>query len=121
MLLKSNLFHDVGMMDERYFVYYDDTDFMWRMKKAGKRLYYWPKGEVWHKVSFCTGGSESLFSLYYGFRNRIFFIRKNYPAVLRLIAILYIYVTLGVKFLRFDSEKRNAVCRGLVEGFAMPL
>ena len=42
-------------------------------------------------------------------------------AVLRLIAILYIYATLGVKFFRFDSKQRDAVRRGLREGFAIKL
>ena len=121
MLLRAEVFRDVGMMDERYFVYYDDTDFMWRMKAEGKRLHYWPQGRVWHKVGFSTGGGESLFSLYYGFRNRIFFVRKNYPAALRGLSIAYIYATLAVKFLRFDREQRDAVCRGLHEGFAMQL
>lgn len=91
------------------------------MKKTGKHLYYWPKGKVWHKVSFSTGGSESLFSLFYGFCNRIFFIRENYPVGLRLLAILYIYATLAIKFFRFDREKRAAVRRGLHEGFGMQL
>lgn len=121
MLLRAEVFGKVGTMDERYFVYYDDTDFMWRIKAAGKHLYYWPQGRVWHKVSFSTGGGESLFSLFYGFRNRIFFIRKNYPTALRLLSIAYIFATLPIKFLRFDGKQRDAVRRGLREGFAMQI
>lgn len=119
MLLRAEVFRDVGMMDERYFVYYDDTDFMWRMKAAGKNLQYWPTGKVWHKVSFSTGGSESLFSLYYGFRNRIYFIRKNYPLSLRLVSIIYIFLTLLIKFLHFDKGRRDAVRRGIRDGFCL--
>ena len=121
MLLRADVFHEVGMMDERYFVYYDDTDFMWRMKTAGKQLHYWPKGHIWHKVSFSTGGGESLFSLYYGFRNRIIFIRKNYPTTLRALSIVYIYSTLVIKLLRYDREKCEAVRRGLHDGFKIQL
>ena len=121
MLLRADVFREIGMMDERYFVYYDDTDFMWRMKTAGKRLHYWPKGQVWHKVSFSTGGGESLFSLYYGFRNRIIFIRKNYPAALRVLSLSYIYATLAIKLSLYDRQKCDAVRRGLREGFTLKL
>jgi GT2 family glycosyltransferase len=121
MLLRADVFSQVGMMDERYFVYYDDVDFMWRMKSVGKQLHYWPQGQVWHKVSFSTGGSESLFSLYYGFRNRIIFIRKNYTIGMRALSIAYIYATLIVKCMRYEQEQRDAIFRGLNEGFAIQL
>ena len=121
MLLRSEVFSEIGMMDERYFVYFDDTDFLWRMKASGKQLYYWPHGKVWHKVSFSTGGSESIFSLYYGFRNRIFFIRKNYSKLAGKVSLAYIFATLVVKFIRFDRDRRDAVWRGVRAGFAMQL
>jgi GT2 family glycosyltransferase len=121
MLLRSDVFRAIGMMDERYFVYYDDTDFVWRMKTARLGLHYWPKGQVWHKVSFSTGGAVSLFSLYYGFRNRIIFVRKNYPVVLQAFSMAYIYSTLAVKFLNYEREKRDAVRRGLRDGFLLKL
>lgn len=121
MLVRSQVFQDVGLMDERYFVYYDDTDFLWRMKLGGKRLQYWPHGKIWHKVSFSTGGSESVFSLYYLFRNRVLFTRKHFSRVQRALAIFYVYLTLLIKFLRFDEKQRDAVRRGLKDGFEINL
>jgi GT2 family glycosyltransferase len=78
MLIKNDVFEDVGLMDEKYFVYYDDTDFVWRANKKGYKIVYYPLSKVTHKVSFSTGGNESLFSIYYGTRNRIYFIKKNF-------------------------------------------
>ena len=63
-------------MDERYFVYSDDVDFMLRAMKAGKVLYYLPDAKLWHKVNSLTG-AESPFSMRYGARNRAFFIAKH--------------------------------------------
>jgi GT2 family glycosyltransferase len=121
MLLPMKIFKAIGVMDERYFVYFDDSDFVWRMKNGGGRLYYWPKGKVWHKVSFSTGGGESLFSLFYCFRNRIFFVRKNYPFFMGLAVQLYILATLLIKSFGFTKEQFNAVRRGLREGWAIKL
>src|SRR5260370_32385747 len=75
-LIRRAVFGEVGLMDERYFVYSDDVDFMLRAMKAGKVLYYVPHAKLWHKVNSLTG-SESPFSMRYGARNRAFFIAKH--------------------------------------------
>lgn len=36
MLIKSKIFKEIGYMDEVYFVYYDDSDFLWRVRKHHK-------------------------------------------------------------------------------------
>lgn len=74
-LLKREVFAAIGLMDERYFVYHDDTDFMLRAHYAGLKLFCLPYAKLWHKVSSLTGG-ESEFSIRYGTRNRAFMIVK---------------------------------------------
>ncbi len=76
-LIRSEVFEKVGGMDERYFVYSDDTDFMYRAMKAGIKLYYLPEEKLLHKVGVLTGGEESPFSIRYGTRNRIYFQIKH--------------------------------------------
>lgn len=119
MLLSADVFRDVGKMDERYFVYYDDTDFLWRMKVKRRSLYFWPKGQVWHKVSFSTGGGESEFSLYYGSRNRIYFVKKHYKASMRAVAISYFLITRLITALRMNKSKIKAMKNGIISGFNM--
>lgn len=121
MLLKADIFKDVGLMDERYFVYYDDTDFMWRMNARMKRIFYHAAARVWHKVSFSTGGGESIFSLYYGYRNRIFFIRKNYSIFYKIISLIYIAMTLVPKAYKFNKEQRSSVLKGVRSGFSIEI
>ncbi len=76
-LIRKDVFARVGLMDERYFVYADDTDFMYRAMKAGVRLLYLPDAKLLHKVGRLTGGDDSPFSIHYGTRNRIFFEIKH--------------------------------------------
>ena len=75
-LIKREVFEHIGLMDERYFVYADDLDFMYRVLKAGLVTYFLPTVKLWHKVSSLTG-EESPFSQRYMTRNRAFFIRKH--------------------------------------------
>jgi GT2 family glycosyltransferase len=119
MLLHKSVFLRVGMMDEKYFVYYDDADFVWRMNKANIRLLYVPASRVAHKVSFSTGGSESPFSLFYCTRNRLYFSRKNLTFPFSAVAMGYTLLAMLIKFPRFTPAGRKSVLRGMVAGLRL--
>jgi GT2 family glycosyltransferase len=76
-LVKTELFRTVGLMDERYFVYWDDADWMLRAKRARASLWYISEAKLWHKAGSLTGGKESDFSIRYGSRNMAYFLYKN--------------------------------------------
>ena len=44
----------IGLLDERFFMYLEDLDYCLRLRAAGWRLYYIPAGEIVHLV----GGSS---------------------------------------------------------------
>jgi GT2 family glycosyltransferase len=96
MLVHREVFERIGIMDEKYFVYYDDVDFVWRSNQAGYKLLYWAEGKISHKVSSSTGGDDSSFSIFYSNRNRVYFIRKNYAPLFKYISLTY---TLATRFL----------------------
>jgi GT2 family glycosyltransferase len=76
MLIKRNIFSIVGMMDEKYFVYFDDTDFVYRAREKKIKLFYIYNSIIIHKESTSTG-KMSDFSMYYLIRNRIYFAKKH--------------------------------------------
>jgi GT2 family glycosyltransferase len=98
MLVRSSVFLQIGLMDEQYFVYYDDTDFCLRAKQAGLKLMFLPSAKLWHKESSLTG-RDSLFKLHYMTRNHIYFIRKNLTFGLRLLYLPAYQLRLVFKFL----------------------
>lgn len=120
-MFRASVFADVGMMDERYFVYWDDTDFMWRMKIAGKRLFLDPTTLFYHKVSVSTGGRHSDFSIRYNFRNQIFFTRKFHSAIwTNYTALASATVGLGRVAVGRDTPHHFlARLRAIREGLAM--
>jgi len=77
MLIHRDVFQKVGLMDSRYFVYFDDTDFCFRARRTRQRLYYTPSTRLFHKVSSLTGGGETEFSMLYVTRNHVYYIAKN--------------------------------------------
>ncbi|WP_186161652.1 glycosyltransferase family 2 protein [Burkholderia gladioli] len=119
MALHRSVFARVGMMDENYFVYYDDTDFVWRMNRAGIHPWYVPASRVAHKVSFSTGGGESPFSLFYCTRNRLYFSRKNLGFPYAQLAQAYSVAAMLAKCVRFTAAGRRSVLRGIGEGLRL--
>lgn len=93
LLVHSSVFETTGIMDVRYFAYYDDTDFLYRANQAGNRVRILNEPLVFHKVSTSTGGGLSLFGAYYLTRNRIFFARKNIEAPYRYFSIIFTIAT----------------------------
>jgi GT2 family glycosyltransferase len=93
MLIRSDVFLSVGLMDQNYFVYYDDTDFGWRLAEKKIQVRLVNESVVQHKVSTSTGGGMSPFSIFYTNRNRIYFARKNLKHVNKAFALAYILLT----------------------------
>ncbi|RFU46255.1 glycosyltransferase family 2 protein [Paraburkholderia sp. DHOC27] len=119
MMIHHSVFARVGMMDEKYFVYYDDADFVWRMNHQNIRLLYVPTSQVAHKVSFSTGGAESPFSLFYCTRNRLYFSRKNLGFPRSLIAESYSLLAMLAKYPRLTPAGRKSVLRGIAAGMRL--
>lgn len=77
----------IGFWDEKYFLYYEDSDFCERAKKAGFKLFYNPKIVIWHKNAQSTGGSGSPLQQEYQRKNRLIFGLKYAPFRTKLYLI----------------------------------
>lgn len=119
MLIHADVFSAVGFMDEDYFVYYDDTDFVYRFKHRGFKILYNPNFCIDHKVSSSTGGDLSPFSMYYSSRNRVYFVLKNFGLKNSIIPIAFMIVTRPLKSYFYNSELRSKLISGMIAGFRL--
>ncbi len=72
MLVDRAVYEKIGFFDDRYFLYYEDSDFCYRAKLAGFKIFYQPKAVVYHANAQSTGlGSPR--QDYYITRNRLLF------------------------------------------------
>lgn len=69
-------FEHCGGYDEKFFMYYEDTDLSYRIKKLGKKIMFCPSAVVRH---IHTGSSTewSPFFAYHVYRNKLLFVYKN--------------------------------------------
>lgn len=77
-LLKREALDDVGLFDERFFMYYEDTDLSWRLRLRGWRVVYEPAAVVDHMHSATTQEWSEFFTFHVD-RNRLLMLLKNAP------------------------------------------
>jgi GT2 family glycosyltransferase len=87
MMFRSDVIKRVGLFDEKYFLYYEDSDLNVRVRKKHYAILYAPKAKLWHKNAGSTGGSGSSLQDYYITRNRLLF-GVNYAPLRAKIALL---------------------------------
>jgi GT2 family glycosyltransferase len=113
---------EVGDMDERYFAYYDDTDFVYRAVRKGFKVWYESSLSIYHKVSTSSGGDHSLFYIYYGNRNKLIFIRKFFKGVHKWYLYFYYFVTrFFLYYLRFDKQRRKQLIKATRDGLSIKI
>jgi GT2 family glycosyltransferase len=84
-LMRPAYLADVGLFDERFFLYYEDTDLSWRGLSRGWRYRYVPEAVTRHIHAASTGEGTPTFQ-HYAERNRLVMLAKNAPAPMALRA-----------------------------------
>lgn len=77
MLVSATCFEKTGLFDERFFMYYEDSDFSLRVRRAGCQILIDPQAHMWHKVAASSGGSDSASERYWMARSSLIYFRKH--------------------------------------------
>ena len=106
MLVSMEVIKKVGMMTEKFFLYYEEHDWAEHIKKAGYKIYYQGKSLVLHKESLATV-KESPFQIFYLTRGRILYARRNNHGITRLLSMLYLnLIAVPKQILYYFVKKR---------------
>lgn len=89
LLIKRDIFLNLGGFDKDYFLFCEDTDLCWRVWLNGYKVLYEPSSCLLHKFGAQTGKRETPLRIFYSQRNAIITVIKN-MGVLRLISSLII-------------------------------
>lgn len=79
MLIKKKVIEDFGLLNEKYFMYYEDIDYSMKVRSKGYKVYYDPQAFIWHKNASSSGRPGSPLHVYYQTRNRLYFGMKFAP------------------------------------------
>lgn len=88
MMVKGEVVDNVGMFADKFFLYYEESDWSARILRAGYKIYYQAKGLIYHKESMSMGKTNPM-KVYYLTRNRILYMRRNSSAGQLTVFLLF--------------------------------
>lgn len=114
---------DVGLFDERFFMYYEDLDYCWRAKAAGWPILVAPAAHMWHRVAASSGGRDSALERYHMARSSALYFRKYARGWHWLIIFPYRLASAGKTVGRLVYHGRHAsacaYCQGILDGWRL--
>lgn len=120
LLVRRETIHQIGGLDERFFLYWEETDWCLRAREAGWRIIQVPQAKIWHKGVQRNYQPRPAVT-YYSTRNRFLLMSAHQaPAAAWVFALYSTLRTLASWTLRpkwrSRREHRNAMWRGLIDG-----
>jgi hypothetical protein len=84
-LYRRSMLNEIGLFDEDFFLFMEDVDLAFRAQLSQWKCLYVPTARVMH-FHGGTAGFQSNLSIYYGNRNLLWYVVKNFPSRTLLLA-----------------------------------
>jgi GT2 family glycosyltransferase len=81
LLCKRSVIERIGLLDERFFMYYEETEWCVRAKRAGFRIVHVPQARILHKIPL-DARADLPYVAYYMTRNRLLFLQATRAGML---------------------------------------
>ncbi len=123
MLVRRDVFENIGIFDPLYEMYTEEVDFCWRARKAGYKFACVTQAHMWHVVS-ATASRDKPRTRYLRVRNQIWFYRKYAKGGQRILLFLFsllkvLYMSLG-DIISFQGGLLKATAAGWFDGWFIP-
>lgn len=124
MLVRAQVLREVGLFDERYFMYFEDADLCRRVRDAGYTIRYVPQARMWHKVSL-SANKEKGANRYARAWGRVRFHRTHPHGRLPWLVHGYLWgkvlLQSAVDLARGESDLLGPLWRGTLDGYRTPV
>jgi hypothetical protein len=121
MMAKKEVIEKVGLLAEKYFIYYEESDWSARIIRAGYKIYYQAQGLCFHKESISMG-KQSPIKVHYMTRNRILYMRRNAnPLQFMVFVSFFSFFTVPKTILKFVMNKQYGHLKSFIRGITWNL
>ncbi len=120
MLVRRELIEKVGLMDERYFLYYDDLDWVLRARSKGFKNKYCHKAIAYHNTSQPEKRFQSQRWLYYAIFNSFYFMKKHYGGFSFFVFFIADHIKIFyylLKVLLNNSARRKELVKVIIKAY----
>jgi GT2 family glycosyltransferase len=76
LMVRREVWERAGLLDDQFFMYYEETEWCVRASRAGYKIMHIPEAMLWHKISI-EDRAASPRTFYYMTRNRLLFLRNT--------------------------------------------
>ena len=121
LFVKKEVLEKVGGFDENFFFYREESDFLWRINKAGYKIFYYPRARVLHLGEGSTSQLEKCEKYHRLLSARYLFQQKHYGQFSTFLLhgndLLGSILTLPFLFLWYilPIKKGKRIVKGLIE------
>lgn len=120
-LFPMEVLSEVGLFDERYFLYLEDTDLSLRLGQKGYKIWLVPQAVVYHKVSQSSGGNRAPNPIYYQVRNNLLLTRDYsqnlFECLLGLLYMTALSVKIWLNLFLYGLPNKKAVSLSLFQAW----
>lgn len=118
--IARSVLEQVGLFDESFFVYWEDTDFCLRLKQQGIPILYVPEPNLEHDGGAASGGEFSPAYIRLYFRSYMQVLRKHFGFQHALVTMLRL-LSREIGRSSRDSRKVRAMANAMLHGLAAPM
>jgi GT2 family glycosyltransferase len=117
MMIRREVFEKAGLLDESYFMYTEETDFCYRARQFGFKVYFTPEAQIIHHVAGSKKSTQSYHEHLH--LSQLLFIRKHFAGFNKALCVFWKRFGLALRvpvymlacLLRFD---RNRLQKALI-------
>jgi hypothetical protein len=102
MMVRRDAVDQVGLLDEDYFLFLEETDWCYRMKRAGWKIYHVPQAEVYHFQGKSAEAVKKEARVEF-YRSRYHFFKKNRGHLQWFLLLIGLMVRLGVQLVSITA------------------
>lgn len=121
-LIHKKVFDKIGLLNENYFLYFEDADFCQRARKVGISISFLPEIKISHSVSSSTKKLGSSMLLRYHYRNALYFNLKNGPWYIKFLVWPWSWIVVIKQVIKIlvgkNREQSLAILKGVGDWYA---
>jgi GT2 family glycosyltransferase len=119
LLVSRSALDDIGLLDEGFFLYFEETEFCVRLRKKGWRLAAAPDSRVLHKLNGSTRGNRLVVDRYFT-ASGLRILRLHSPVPI-LSSFLFLAIRFSRRILRLQLSRCRSVWLGIEDYRRMPV
>jgi len=115
MMINKQVFNDIGLFDEKYFLYMEDADFCYRAIQSKWKLVVNLNICIWHE-GYSSSKNNRHTSSYYSARNRLYFIKNKLKGIKRFVSFIAYFEEQLIRIAKLFYRGKNKEILSIIKG-----